>query len=145
MVIPIVARGGFVALKNPWVQKGLIAGGGGIAGWLLKGSKKTEQSQKQAQDQAAAITTSTHVTDIVKQRTYHQDYSTNMTYGDNSPIHKVTSQVPSATQTPHVSNVPTIGQEQMAEQKAEATSGSDLVTLALIAGVAVIGYGYVSK
>lgn len=131
MVAPLIPIGARI-VASPWGRAGLAGVGGLLSGFLLSGSKKTPTAQTGKIDTTTTTTTSTYAP------SYQFDYS--KIFQTDSPgatISKKTAQTPSITTTPTVGVTPTLGMEQ--------SEGSNLTTLALIGGVALVAHGYLTK
>lgn len=169
--VGLVGTGG--TLRTAWsglgttgkVGVGILGGAGGYAAydWLFGGKKQPtspqKQEQQQQQNQAPIITPVINQTPVIVQpsitNTYQNDYSSNDVniYGNENTVgyesKKQMSSTPTASwNTPFSATQPlevVLRQEGTQKQSAEQSQGTDFTTIAVIAAVGLIAYGYVSK
>ena len=138
MPAPILGAAVVKFAASPWGRT-VLGTGAGILGGLF-GGLALGGGKKQAASQTGALTTTTSTHTSTFAPSYQYDFS-KMTM-DSSPgatMKKSTAQTPATTVTPQVAVSPTLDQTQ------KQAAGTDLTTIALIGGAAVIAHGYLSK
>lgn len=149
MVAPIAlgaGRAGLAFAKTPWGGRILAAGAGtlgGIAGMLLLGGKKGAAATAEAAAPVEQVATVPVDIDVPIEQALDTKKDIVLTAGRDITYWSVESMAA----TPETIVTPDITQyaEPKAEAAATAAAGTDLVTLALIGGGALIAYGYVTK
>ena len=138
MPAPILGAAAVKFVASPWGRT-IIGTGAGILGGLF-GGLAMGGGKKQAQSQEAALTTSTRTYTSTYSPSYQYDFSRmNIADSPGASMKKSTTQTPATTITPQVAITPTLDQAQ------KQAAGTDLTTIALIGGAAVIAHGYLSK
>ncbi len=165
--IPNLQTGFAPAIGTAWrglsttgkVGVGILGGAGGYAAydWLFGGSKKqpmapqTETLVQQPTQQTPINFSYNYDARQYIQNTTNMDNRSwmNIINSPNASMTKKDTMAASATATPSIttpfsfSNIPT--QETSGEQGQSQSSGIDWATIAAIAGVALVAYGYTSR
>lgn len=136
----------YSSIRSIAIPAGIGAGAGFLAGTVLtkKEAPQTQSFAPQTPVQQTYTTTYAPVTTTTTQRT---DAPTTMIQWESPGASMTKKDVITGTANPWVTSEPYVGvsPSQVAAQRGEQGQGTDWATLAAIAGVALVAYGYVAR